>query len=660
MAVAVAADDRVGTGEAHVITSKPLMARPTLPRVIRAGDRFEASVVLSTKDLPPSDVTVAASARGIVPVGPARRAIRLEPERAAEVRFQFRADRAGPAKIAFDAAAPGASPPATDGVELASEVVAPMLLEAASIHGDTREAIAEQLGDLAAIRGDVGGLSISLSRTPLSGLAPGIEQLLTYPYGCTEQTVSRMIPLLALRDLSRSLGVKLPPDITAALTEAAARVAANQRRDGGFGLWPRSGESSPWITAYALWGLGEAKRRGIAVPRGVLDRARENLRRGLVAIAPGAAATDEQLATAAFVVDLLAAEGAPDTTRTTALFEQRARLPLFAKALLLHAMATGKPAPDPIRELTRELEAALRIDGPYARAAVEEGGGFAPLLDSEARTTAMVLRALVAAAPNHRLAGPLALGLLADRRGGTWRTTQETAWALLALDAYRRAQPPSAADFDARVFLGGSLLTETSFDSADLARRATVTVPMSRLLAVAGKPLTFAVEGEGRLFYEAVLRYARKDMPTEPVEAGFFVQKTMRPISALSAPGTQARFAAGQVVLCEIDVVTPSPRQFVVIEDPLPGGFEIVDFGLRTGGTWMANLEQTPATRRELRDDRVLYFADALPAGISRYRYLARAAIIGSFQAPPTRVEEMYVPETFGRTAGGRVDIAAR
>jgi uncharacterized protein YfaS (alpha-2-macroglobulin family) len=63
--------------------------------------------------------------------------------------------------------------------------------------------------------------------------------------------------------------------------------------------------------------------------------------------------------------------------------------------------------------------------------------------------------------------------------------------------------------------------------------------------------------------------------------------------------------------------------------------------------------------RRELRDDRVVYFVDALPAGVSRYRYLARATTIGTFQAPPARVEEMYVPETFGRTAGGRVRVVA-
>lgn len=268
----------------------------------------------------------------------------------------------------------------------------------------------------------------------------------------------------------------------------------------------------------------------------------------------------------------------------------------------------------------------------------------------------------------HRLATRLALGLLADRRGGVWRSTQEAAWALLALDAFRRAQPEAKADFDARVFLGGSLLTEASFRGASAPPSVALTLPISRLESGTGQPLTFAVSGAGELHYEARLRFARKALPTEPQDGGFFVEKTMQAVDAAAghraALGGAGRspgvFHPGDLVLCEVKVVTPTPRHYVVVDDPLPGGFEALDASLRKGGDPLSGLEGSFASRREIRDDRVLHFIDHLPAGLFRYQYLARATALGTFVLPPTRVEEMYVPETFGATAASVVQIGGR
>ena len=60
---------------------------------------------------------------------------------------------------------------------------------------------------------------------------------------------------------------------------------------------------------------------------------------------------------------------------------------------------------------------------------------------------------------------------------------------------------------------------------------------------------------------------------------------------------------------------------------------------------------------REIRDDRVLFFVDHLSAGMFRYRYLARATTLGAFVVPPTKVEEMYTPEVFGRTGADLIRV---
>lgn len=315
--------------------------------------------------------------------------------------------------------------------------------------------------------------------------------------------------------------------------------------------------------------------------------------------------------------------------------------------------------------LARELEARVQIDGPLARVLSPDHDRYARLLDSPVRASALTLRALLAVDPAHPLAARLAAGLLTDRRGGAWRTTQETAWALLALDAFRLARATASARFDARVFLGQGLIGEAAFTSPTAPRSVNLTVPMARLHAAGGAPLTFAVAGTGSLTYEARLSYARTELPSQPLDAGFFVQRSLRALAGVvAAPAATAQsgpttaLTAGDLVQGEIEIVSASPRDFVTIEDPLPGGLEAVDLALGLGGAWLRRIDPGKYTRRELGDARVLYFIDHLPAGVTRLRYLARATGIGRFIRPPLQVEEMYAPEVFGRTAADVVTIS--
>jgi uncharacterized protein YfaS (alpha-2-macroglobulin family) len=130
------------------------------------------------------------------------------------------------------------------------------------------------------------------------------------------------------------------------------------------------------------------------------------------------------------------------------------------------------------------------------------------------------------------------------------------------------------------------------------------------------------------------------------------------------------RFAGGQLVLGEILVVTSSAREFVVIDDPLPAGLEAVDTSLLTSSLGERALDagcldcdddpdssRSGFVRRELRDDRALFFVDAMGPGVHRYRYLARATTLGRFVVPPLRVEEMYSPENFGRSGAFFVEV---
>ncbi len=689
MAVAVTAGDAYGYAAANVTTSKRLMARPALPRFLRAGDAIQAGVVLNAKGFGPAHVDVTLQPSGVTLRGAATRSIALPRDGAVEVRFDLRAERAGEARFRFDvrARAERGRSMETDVVEVTRRVHAPGALEAVALYGSTSHQTAEQLGSLAGIRKDVGALHVSVASTALVGLDAGVEQLVEYPYGCSEQIASRLMPLLPLRDLARDFAIPLPKNVPATVEQSIADLITRQQDDGGFGMWPDSTESSPWVSAYVLWTLNEAKQRGTALPPRTISRGRAYLR-GVLESTP----QDELYwPTAAFIVSVLGDLGFADPGHLTRVSDARKKLPLFGRAFLLHALVRAKSSPAIVAELVRELENSVRVEGNRAFVTENLGDAYAVLLDSPTRTTALTLRALLAAQPAHPLAARLARGRLSDRRNGTWRSTQESAYALLALDAYRRAQEGAVPDYEAHVWFSGKPLFSADLRGRKVRAEARV-VPVAQLDPAGDRRLTFQKQGEGTLFYEARLRYVPLALPTSPLDRGFYVQKTLRrvtpddlPKATASLPGAgQSRFAASDLVLADLVVVAPSPRHFVVIDDPLPAGFEAVDANLASTASWQRVLQSggepdavdcigcdpdgddalahgraflSAAYRSELRDDRALFFVDHMAAGMYHYRYLARATTAGRFIVPPTKVEQMYAPEVFGRTAASSVEV---
>lgn len=662
MAFAVTKGEDFGSSQTPVMTSMPLQVRPVLPRVIRTGDRFALAAMAANNGPQALDATVSVEVSGLAGAGPLTKSVALPAGGSTRVTFDLEATKAGAGTVKVRVRGGDGL---TDAAELPIEVQPPLSVETASLRGVAEDARVDELvTDLAAVRSDMGSLEVSVSTSPLLGLGAGLEQLVTYPYGCTEQTTSRLVPLLSLRDLARALGVALPPDLAQASREAVVRVLGNQQKDGGFGLWPGSTESSPWLSTYATWGLDEARRHGVPVDEAALGRAHEHLAGLLLAWGRG----PKERAAAPFALDVLAgAEGADVAgLRTVAaqLFDAREGMPLFSRALLLSAMSKlGAPSGDRAA-LATELAASVVLDGSVARVPAA-GDEWASYLDSSVRGGAMVLRALLSAQPDHPLAQPLALGLVADRNGGTWRTTQEAAWALLALDDYRRAHP-AAANADAEVQLGGETLFRHAFAAkpGELAPDGRASIPIARLLGAGERPLSFTARG--KVHYEAQLRYFPKDLPTDGVMSGIEVTRRYSVIrSDVDAAARKegrwrvdaSSFEEGALVLIELEVATPTARRYVVLEDPIPGAFESYDVRMQGGPSWVLALSRETSTRTEKRDDRALFFLDELPAGTRRIAHVVRATAKGTFLAPPARIEEMYAPETFGRTGARTITV---
>jgi hypothetical protein len=706
MAIVAGTDDRFGSGEASITTSRKLMARPALPRIVRAGDAFDAGVIVSSRDLPQTTADVSIRVKGLDLVGAATQRAVVPKGGSVEVRFPVRATSPGEASIELAVAGAGEK----DSVLAKRTIVQPVSQEVASSYGDTTDAAALALGDLSHMRGDEGGLEIHVASTALVGLGTSFDRAIEYPYGCTEQLTSRILPLLVLPEMARQFGARMPAKIDDNVDDAVGELMTHQTGSGGFGFWGDD-EAVPWLSAYAMLALESAAKKGHFVPKSARDSGIDYLRReldhasfgeeadsdsepeddgnaepdspeGQTPIAPASSPAQKKTrayATVAFIADVLTVLGQPDPGYLNRLFDARKGRPLFAQAMLLHAMVGAHMPRAEILVLDKELEGRLRVDDKQAFADEADGTDLPDLLDSSSRTTALVLRALVATDPADPLATRLARGLLSRRVNGAWRSTQENVWALLALDDYRRAVETTVPDFDARVFLGGDRLGEVAFHGRSAADEAIV-VGAPRVAKASGAAVTFQLLGQGRLFYSAELRYASSELPSKAADRGLFVQKLVRPVAPEDLAKatdtipktTDSRAPVGQLVLVDLLFESAEPREQVVVSDPLPAGLEPIDFALdTTARTRPVEDEVTspgdpkkkkalfdygafkaaPGMHREQKDDQVLTFLPHVEPGIYHFRYVARATTPGEFVVPPTRAECMYSPEVWGRTA---------
>ena len=185
--------------------------------------------------------------------------------------------------------------------------------------------------------------------------------------------------------------------------------------------------------------------------------------------------------------------------------------------------------------------------------------------------------------------------------------------------------------------------------------------------------LTLAREGEGRMYYRLGLRYAPEDLTLEPADRGFAVDRVYEAVDdpddvQLDAEGVWT-IAAGARVKVTLTMVAPTRRYHVALVDPLPAGLEPLNPALATTGALPAQEPQASQGRywwwsrvwyehQNLRDERVEAFSSLVWAGVHTYTYYARATTPGRFVVPPTKAEEMYAPETFGR--GGSDTVIVR
>jgi hypothetical protein len=268
----------------------------------------------------------------------------------------------------------------------------------------------------------------------------------------------------------------------------------------------------------------------------------------------------------------------------------------------------------------------------------------------------MILQALLETNAQHPLASPIARWLVNERKAGRWHSTQENFWVFYALNDFYRRFENVRPDFTAELALAGKTILKETFRSAQ--QTASGSLPLTEVKPGKEIPLTIGMTGEGTLYYGVRLTYAPKQALI-PRDEGFAVYKMITTLDGKPLGDIKA----GQLVLVTLQVLVPQESLFVVVDDPLPGGFEAVNPTFETESEEqqrkldgvVANEESeawwwTGFNHIEMRDNRVALFADSLEAGVHTHRYLARALTPGTFTLPGSKAEQMYAPERFGRS----------
>lgn len=676
---ALTADTLVGQASSDLVASRPLLARPSLPRFLTSGDTLSLQAVVQNNTAGPIDATIrleaaaapTAQSAGAAPPAP------VQLNDPAEQRVSVPANGTVLVRWSASVGAPAGQPLADkvrltfrlsgggqqDNVEQVLPVQRFSTPEVVASGGQVQDTTVETLGLPADTQ--QGDLRLELVPSLAAGLESGLEYLSDYPYLCVEQTVSRFLPNAATARLFKQFGAddtRVRQGLQANIAAALQRLIATQQLNGGWGWWSND-KSDPYLTAYVIQGLLEARAAGYDVDQQVLDRAVAYLKGALEGVERGQRSDQSLLNMRAYALYVLAQAGQPDRGRTVNLFEQREQLSLYARAYLLMTLQGLGGEQPRVTTLVADLMSTAILSA--AEAHWEEPHADYWNMSSDTRTTALALQALLRADPDNFLIPNAVRYLMAQRADGHWNTTQESSMTLLALAEYLDKSGELKASYRYSASLNGSTLREGQVARDNLADPIELVTPLASLPGGQPARLTLSRQaGPGRLYYTLRLRTYQDAAAVQALDRGVGLQREYIAVDTqtLSPTGrlvTQAK--VGDLVQVRLTISAPSNLTHLAVEDMLPAGLEPLDTSLKTvsAAADAPELErQGPQpywwyfNQTEIHDNRVALFATELPKGTYEYTYLARVLTPGTFQTLPALAYQLYQPEIFGRSAG--------
>ncbi len=676
IAISSAGERQFGKGESAITARLPLMVRPSPPRFLNFGDTFKLPVVVQNQTDAPMTVKLAVRTTNAAITDGAGREVTVPPNDRVEVQFPAAAELAGTARFQVI----GVSGSSSDAAELALPVWTPATTEAFATYGVIDNGAVKQPVALPGkVVTEFGGLEVTTASTNLQALTDAFLYLVKYPFECAEQRASRIMAISALRDVLVAFKTKDMPSPAALESSVKAdieRLSQMQNYDGGFAFWERGHPSNPYISVYVTNALVHAQAKGYAVPKEILAKAKPYLAQ-IEKQYPWYYSKEVRWAISAYALYTRKQMGDLDLAKGQKLFAEyggtkAATVGMETHGWMLGLFAGNKAVEAERKELVRHAMNRVSETAGAANFVSGYGDGAYLMLSSDRRVDAVMLESLIQEQKDLDLIPKVVTGLLAHRKAGRWLNTQENTFALLALDLYFQTYEKVTPDFVSRVWLGADYAGELAFKGRTTDTFA-INIPMAQVATHDKQDLTIQKDGRGRLYYRVGMTYAPASLKLDPADYGFVVTRAYEGVDDPKDVTRDAQgvwhIKAGTRVRVKLTMVNENRRYHVALVDPLPAGLEAMNPALAVTGPIPTDPKEQQARgaywwwygpwyeHQNLRDERTEAFAALLWQGVHSYDYVARATTPGNFVVPPTKAEEMYMPETFGRSASDRVIV---
>lgn len=673
-AIATTPDTQVGSAVNRIQVSKDLLVRLATPRFFSTGDRLQLTAVIQNQTDRPlvTDVELETSSV-LVPEGERRRQIQLAPQAAQRVEWTTSVVTAGEAIVRVAATAGDLQ----DRVQLTIPAQAYgaryQVGERGWLEGESQTAQIDLTVPEDLVPGSL-DWQIQLATHPVADLLGGVDYLVDYPYGCTEQTLSRFLPSLAVAVAAETLGLPLRSEtltrLPKTIDQGLRRLSQLQNSDGGWGWW-QFDSSNPDLTSYVLLGYYRAENAGYGVDPDQEERGIQFLEQWMAQSEPQD--PDSQMI-AAYALSLF---GRADLEQVQGVNStQLSTLGQAYRTLALLRLGDRASAQAALLDLLRQVNREGRLI--WYQAPDPSSQQVSPWHRHHYQDVEIAGPVLAAAtALESPRADPIAEWISDLRQGTRWSTTKATADAIVGLTQYYQAKAtktPANYEVILRNSTTGALLGRWSpdwdrpYQIIDLSPRDLG----SALLQPGSQTLAIEKQGSGPLHYSLSLQGTIATPPDRPMASqsqGLSIRRqyfslTPRP----QGDGTlvyeehplTGSIPAGEMILGRIIVEAERDASYVMVEEPLPSGAEITSQDPQQltgeerqrygwGGGW---------THQTVRDDRITFFSTFLPQGSHEFLYLMRPEIPGELAIAPTHGEEMYSPEqTFGQSRSDRLSV---
>ena len=637
--------DAFGSAEQTMRVADPVVISTSLPRFLSPGDTIDVPVTLTntTGKLTTGTATIKVSGP-LRLVGTGTQSVSLRPN--AEQRAMFRVlapSGIGSGTVVAAVQTPGET--FTETIEIPVRPASPLQKVTGSgvVKGGSAQSLNLKTDFLpASLRSQ-----LVVSRSPMTEFAKDLRYLLQYPYGCLEQTVSAAFPQLYYGDLTATLGQKTGKQAKGTrfnpnynVQEAIRKIESQQLYNGSLSYWPGGDYDNWWATTYAAHFLLEAQRAGFEVNKSTLDKTLQYLEArtrkreteeydyfDVSNIARRKVIAKKEIAYSVYV---LALAGRQDAVALNYYKANRQLLAQDSRFLLAAAQAIGGN-----RRGYEEMLPTSFTDRAAHRAL--DGSFYSPLRDD-----ALILNALLTADPANAQVAKLTRQLSRQVKQAGWLSTQERAFALLALGKVARQNAASTAT--ASLLADGKKIGD--FSGKDL-----------MINNVANRQVALRTAGSGSLYY---FWETEGISPTNTVRQEDAYLKVRRQfLDRTGAPVGSATFRQNDLVVVKITIQSADAAgsvENVAITDLLPAGLEIENprIGAVREIDWAKDAAQPDYL--DLRDDRINLFTTVTTTPKSFY-YVARAVSKGTFRLGPVSADAMYNAEYHSYNGAGVVRV---